>query len=188
MRTTVNRTHSERTPSAASRVLPSPDRAKGRLVQLSQLPPAAGNRSGVPPGPSASPVERSSGATGGSRLDGKRILVVEDEFLLADEIVDWLRLRGAEPIGPAATLPQGLRLIERGVDVDCAVLDINLAGTMVFPLALELQRRGVPLLFASAYAEDVIFPEELKQALRLNKPFSEAQLIKAVALALDAAD
>ena len=161
--------------------------AQEQLVQLSQLNLPVGSPTRVPPSPVRAVVEGSGGSIAGSRLEGKRILVVEDEFLLADEIVDWLALRGAEAVGPAATLPQGLRLIEQGPAIDCAVLDINLGGTMVFPLALELRRLGVPLLFASAYAQDVPFPEELRGSLRLKKPFSEAQLIRAVELALGAA-
>jgi len=157
-------------------------------VQLFQLHLTEGSPTRVPLPPAWSILEGSGGSLAGTRLEGKRILVVEDEFLLADEIVEWLALRGAEPVGPAATLLQGLDLIEQAPAVDCAVLDINLAGTMVFPLALELRRRGVPLLFASAYAQDVPFPDELKAAPRLKKPFSEAQLIRAVELALAAAD
>lgn len=154
-------------------------------MQLSQLHLPVGGAGRVPLARSVQ--EGPGGSLAGSRLEGKRILVVEDEFLLADEIVEWLALRGAEPVGPAATLPQGLRLIEEAPAIDCAVLDINLAGTMVFPLALELRRRGIPLLFASAYAQDIPFPDDLKTAPRLKKPFSEAQLIRGVELALGAA-
>ena len=157
-------------------------------MQLSQLHLPAGSPTRVPPLPARSTLEGSGGSVAGSRLKGKRVLVVEDEFLLADEIVEWLALRGAEPLGPAATLPQGLDLMEQAFDIDCAVLDINLAGTMVFPLALELRHRGVPLLFASAYAQDIPFPEELKNTPRLKKPFSEAQLIRAVEQALGSTD
>lgn len=156
-------------------------------MQLSHLHLPVGSPTRLPPSPTRSTLEGSGGSIAGSRLKGKHILVVEDEFLLADEIVEWLALRGAEPVGPAATLPQGLDLIEQAPAIDCAVLDINLAGTMVFPLALELRRRGIPLLFASAYAQDVPFPDELKNTPRLKKPFSEAQLIRAVEVALGAA-
>ena len=152
-------------------------------MQLSHLPISVGDRPGTPPVQLASWSDTGAGAVG-SRIKGKRILVVEDEFLLADEIVDWLSLRGAEPVGPFASLRQAQALLARGTDLDAALLDINLAGTMVFPLALELARRGVPLLFATAYAEDAVFPDELKSKMRLKKPFSEAQLIRAVELAL----
>lgn len=184
MRTVADRQQSNRNgKSAAVPHFQGGARAEDQRVQLSQTPCAIGKGSSPP----ARPRLGRSGAAGiAGRLEGMRILVVEDEFLLADEIVDWLVLHGAEPLGPAATLPQALDLIEQNTDVDGAVLDINLAGTMVFPLALELKRRGVPLLFASAYAEDVVLPDELKGTLRVKKPFSEAQLIKAVELALDA--
>lgn len=157
-------------------------------MQLSQPHLPVGSPTRVPPSLARSTLEGSGGSLAGARLEGKRILVVEDEFLLADEIVEWLVMRGAEAVGPAATLPQGLDLIEQAPAIDCAVLDINLAGTMVFPLALELRRRGVPLIFASAYAQDVPFPDELKNTPRLKKPFSEAQLVRAVELALGAAN
>lgn len=129
---------------------------------------------------SARSIFDEAGGTTRSPLAGKRILVVEDEFLLADEIANWLSLRGAEPVGPAAMLAHAQKLIEQDFDLHGAVLDINLAGTLVFPVALELERRRVPLLFASAYAEEVELPEKLSETPRLRKPFSEIQLMMAL--------
>jgi DNA-binding response OmpR family regulator len=117
---------------------------------------------------------------------GERILVVEDEFLLADEMSDWLRLRGFDPIGPVSSLPEAQMLIAEDDAIDGAVLDVNLAGKMVFPLALELRRRNVPVIFATAYAGEVEFPDELRGDIRLKKPFTEAQLIEAIKRMLSA--
>lgn len=190
MRAPASRAQPDRRTDARTGPLRPGASAQEQLVQLSQLHLSVGSPTRVPPSlpdtPARSTVEGHGGSIAPSRLEGKRILVVEDEFLLADEITEWLALRGARPVGPAATLPRGMELIEQTPAIDAAVLDINLAGVMVFPLALELNRRGVPLLFASAYARDVPFPDELKNTLRLKKPFSEAQLIKAVELALEA--
>lgn len=169
---------------AARRIVPLRRRttAQDRPVQHVGPRCGLGDRTSVPPRQPKPSHNPSAKAVAESPLRGKRILIVEDEFLLADEIADWVRLRGAEAVGPAATLSQGMGLV--GAQIDVAVLDINLGGTMVFPLALELHRRGVPVLFASAYAQDLVFPEELKRAMRLKKPFSEAQLIRAVELAM----
>lgn len=123
---------------------------------------------GGPAAGRASPVER------------KRILIVEDEFLLADEIAEWLSSRGAYTIGPAGSVAAAGNLIRREERIDAAILDINLSGVLIFDVALDLDRRGVPFLFASAYTDDVEYPAELKDNPRLAKPFGEAQLIDAV--------
>lgn len=120
-------------------------------------------------------------------LVGKRILVVEDEFLLADEIAEWLSNRGASPMGPVGTLTAALDLI-RQTPPDAAVLDVLIAGEMVFPAALELHRRGIPMIFATAFSGELTYPDELAGNIRLDKPFNEAQLIATLQRALDAAD
>lgn len=119
-------------------------------------------------------------------LAGKSILVVEDEFLLADEVAEWLSDRGAIPLGPVGTLPGALELI-RQTPPDAAVLDVRIAGDIVFPAALELHRRGIPLIFATAFAGEANYPAELAGKIRLDKPFNEAQLIAALERALDGA-
>lgn len=86
-----------------------------------------------------------------SRLDGRRILVVEDEPLLAMLLEDVLGEQGAVVVGPAFNLAQGLALAER-VELDGAILDINLGGQESFPIADVLDARSVPFLFATAYA------------------------------------
>jgi DNA-binding response OmpR family regulator len=84
-------------------------------------------------------------------LNGCHILVVEDEFLIADDISTILREAGANVIGPAASLPEGLRLAGDTEQIDAAVLNIDLGGVTVFPLADELQSRGVKFLFLTGY-------------------------------------
>ncbi len=68
-------------------------------------------------------------------LSGRSILVVEDEFLLAEDLREQLVLAGAAVIGPVATLAKALDLIAAGVALDAALLDVNLGGQKVFPLA-----------------------------------------------------
>jgi len=83
----------------------------------------------------------------------RRILVVEDDQLLALQMQAILRSLGFEVLGPAGSLESGMRLAEAG-DVDAAVLDVRLdQGQRVFPVAQTLQRRSIPFSFMTGYAD-----------------------------------
>ena len=85
-------------------------------------------------------------------LRERRILVVEDEYLVADLIAfPNCRRLGAIVLGPVGSLGEALDLIGIGAAIDAAVLDINLRGEMVYPAADLLVRRAVPLVFTSGY-------------------------------------
>src|SRR2546429_4969360 len=79
-------------------------------------------------------------------LDGKSILLVEDEFLLAMQLEELLRSRGGSVRGPYRTLYEATEAARRD-DFDFAILAINLNGTLVYPLADDLLARGIPFLF-----------------------------------------
>ena len=85
-------------------------------------------------------------------LKGKRILVVEDEALIAVMVEDMLTDMGSNVIGPAATIEAALRLA-RSEELDAAVLDVNVRGERIDPVAEALMARGVPVLFATGYGE-----------------------------------
>jgi DNA-binding response OmpR family regulator len=108
-------------------------------------------------------------------LEGARILIVEDEYYLADDLVRALGERGAEVVGPAATLDDAARLVGEG-RIDCAILDINLRGKMAFPLAERLRSAGIPFLIATGYGRDAI-PEEFRDVPHLQKPIEPARLV-----------
>src|SRR5688572_7044970 len=97
-----------------------------------------------------------------------RILVVEDEFLLACTLEEELRDRGYEVVGPYASLSDAAAAA-RSEAFDAAVLDVNLSGTMVYPLADDLTARGIPVVFLSGYGFGVI-PDRLAAHPRLPKP------------------
>jgi DNA-binding response OmpR family regulator len=84
------------------------------------------------------------------RGDGRLVLVVEDEFILAMEIERLLTEHGWQVLGPAATVRQALGLLA-GRAPQIAILDVNLRGEMVTPVAEELRARGVPFVLSSAY-------------------------------------
>jgi CheY-like chemotaxis protein len=93
---------------------------------------------------------------GEASLRGWRVLVVEDEYLIADAMERGLRGAGAIVLGPVPTVEKALELLEGEREVDGAVLDINLAGRKVFPVADALAARGIRFLFATGYdAADV---------------------------------
>ena len=90
------------------------------------------------------------------KLSGKRVLVVEDEALVAMLLEDELRDAGAEVVGPAVSLGHALRLIDGAAadgGLSAAVLDVNLHGTAVMPVADRLSELDVPFLFVTGYGE-----------------------------------
>ena len=114
------------------------------------------------------------------RLDGLKVLVVEDSFLIAEHVCGFLAQRGCEVLGPAPRVAAGLALVERGPAPDCAVLDVNLNGELCFPIAEALASRDVPFIFLTGYDDSTPVPRELKQTRWLGKPIAEDQLLGAL--------
>jgi response regulator RpfG family c-di-GMP phosphodiesterase len=109
------------------------------------------------------------------RLEGWRILVVEDEYLIADDMRDALQDCGAEVLGPVANVDAAASLIAAERLIHGAVLDINLAGTMVFGVADTLVARSIPFIFATGYDHWAI-PERFAEVPRLEKPIKARQV------------
>ncbi|UYY57518.1 response regulator [Sphingomonas sp. S2-65] len=109
-------------------------------------------------------------------LEGMRILVVEDEYLLADDLRDALTEAGAVVLGPVPSVGEAQALIAGEALIDAAVLDINLRGEMVFPVADTLRARGVPFAFATGYDQWAL-PERFTGAPRVEKPLKGAKVM-----------
>ena len=92
-------------------------------------------------------------------LRGRRILVVEDEYFLADDIVQELKKVGAQVIGPLGDIEEASNAVAGDLAIDAAVLDVNLRDQMVFPLARTLRARNVPFVFTTGYDAAAIDPE-----------------------------
>jgi DNA-binding response OmpR family regulator len=118
---------------------------------------------------------------------GRRVLVVEDEFLAALTTVDFLESIGCEVVGPAARLATALEFA-RSEPLDAAVLDINIAGEMIWPVAEQLRYRGVPCLFLSAYPGKNIVPAIFAAAPYLPKPLEPDHLARHLAMMWRASD
>jgi CheY-like chemotaxis protein len=110
------------------------------------------------------------------RLAGRKVLVVEDEFFVAEDLSELLRSAGAEIVGPVSTLPAALQLVERSIAPDAAILDINLAGEPVYALAEELERRGVPMMFLTGYAAENI-PDRFSAIHCCEKPQKNVEIV-----------
>lgn len=112
-------------------------------------------------------------------LAGRRVLVVEDEVLVSMLIEDVLAELGCEAVSTATRVPQALDLVSREA-FDIAILDRNLAGQAVYPVADELARRGVPFIFATGYGDRGL-REDYKERPMLQKPFRLDELARAIA-------
>ena len=111
-----------------------------------------------------------------AKANKHRVLLVEDQMIVAIEVEDMLREFGCVVVGPVRTLKQALRLAQR---LDAAVLDVSLDGETIFPVAEELQKRRIPFIFATGYAEHTL-PEKWQRLPRLAKPFKRYQLTKLI--------
>jgi DNA-binding response OmpR family regulator len=108
---------------------------------------------------------------------GKRILIVEDEALIAMLVEDLLSDMGFQVVGPAMTLDRGLSLA-RSEQLDAAILDVNLGGVWSYPIADLLVARGIPFLFASGYDAPALGWND--RATIVRKPFDHAVLASAL--------
>jgi CheY-like chemotaxis protein len=119
-------------------------------------------------------------------LEGKRILVIEDEPLVSMEMESDLEAAGCDVIGPAATLDEAKTLVEDS-DYDAALLDVNLKGQPVDELATLLTKKNCPFAFVTGYGRDAL-PSGFRGAVVLGKPFSSDQLLATAEVVLYQAD
>ena len=145
-----------------------PDGARKAALQVS-TPSTTSPRRGYVNTSDVGPQDREAGPC---------ILLVEDEALLGMQLEEDLVERGYVVLGPAYTLQQAVETSRRE-RFDFAILDVNLNGQMVFPLADELLSRGTPFMFLSGYGFQHL-PERFHSLPRLAKPYDIAALIREI--------
>lgn len=109
-------------------------------------------------------------------LAGRRLLVVEDEYFLADEMAGALAAAGAEIVSWVGDRSEAADMIDSGRPIDAAVLDINLHGEMAYPLADALRMRDIPFVFATGYDRAAIL-DAYQDVPRWEKPFDADGLV-----------
>jgi len=116
------------------------------------------------------------------RDTGARVLIVEDEAFVVMLIEDMLAELGFEIAGTASRVAAAMPLVAT-LDFDLAILDVNLAGEMSFPVADAIAGKGVPYLFATGYGRPAITPEHAHRPV-IKKPFSIQDLRAAIQASL----
>src|SRR5262249_31837375 len=111
-------------------------------------------------------------------FSGQRILIVEDEHLLADEARRELERLGAFVVGPTGRVDLALELVGRE-EVDAAILDVHLDGELVFPVADRLQELKIPFVFATGYDPSVI-PASFSGFVLCEKPIELEHIARAL--------
>lgn len=116
----------------------------------------------------------------GHPLSGsQRILVVEDQGLLADDLATALRSAGHHVVGPEPTVDRALKRLSSEAALDAAILDINLRGKLVWPVADELAGRGIPFMFVTGYDDEAV-PARFEHVARSRKPVDADRIVEAL--------
>lgn len=109
-------------------------------------------------------------------LSGRHVLVVEDEFIIAEDLRQGLESLGAVVIGPVATVGAALKLVLSGQRIDGATLDVSLRGERSDQVAEALSARKVPFVLVTGYGSEDL-PPTLRDAPRCQKPYTITQIV-----------
>lgn len=126
------------------------------------------------------PVRMQSDIASADAAAGLRVLVVEDDYFLAETLHEELCERGVDVVGPAGALEDAEALLEPATRIDAAVLDVNLGGVMTFGLADRLLQDGVRVVFTTGY-DAAALPERFRRVRVCAKPYSIESIIAALA-------
>lgn len=118
---------------------------------------------------------------------GRRVLIVEDESLVAMLLETILADLGCDVVGPESNIEDGLSAVADVAGLDAALLDVNVAGREIFPVAEALKAKGVPFVFSTGYGEAGL-PEHWRGNPTVQKPFTEGAIREALMTALNMQD
>jgi CheY-like chemotaxis protein len=117
-----------------------------------------------------------------TELFGRRILIVEDRYLVADDLRQLFKKNGAEVVAVVADVEEAKRVANAN-DIDLAVLDVDLRGRDVFDVVGVLEARGTPFVFVTGYRQAHL-PERYRDRPIVSKPFSEPDLLAKIGIVL----
>lgn len=117
-------------------------------------------------------------------IQGRRILIVEDEILVAGELADDIEELGGDVVGPAYSVAEG-RHLSQSADIDAAILDINLNGQKVYPVSDVLDRRGIPFIFHTGTVKGPVALKLYGGVPVVSKPSLTIDLLRALLSVLD---
>ena len=112
-------------------------------------------------------------------LAGRTVLLVEDEFVIAEDMACQLEAGGAKVVGPVASVDAAIRLIEQTERLDGAIVDLNLKGVMSWPILDALLQRGVPCVMTTGY-DMASIPARYAEIVRCEKPTTSDKAAKAL--------
>ena len=118
-------------------------------------------------------------------LDGLKIFVVEDEALIAIMLEDILLDLNCLVAGPHFSVQQATDALDGGVMPDAAILDVNVGGQQIYPVAEMLRARGVPLVFATGYGQSGL-DSAWASSVAVMKPYLQSDIVEALKTALKA--
>lgn len=110
-------------------------------------------------------------ACGNAQLAGRRVLVVEDEYVLAEDLLEGLLRCGVQVMGPVASVNEALDLLRTGLSPHLAILDIKLGNELVYPVADALRAQGVPFMFVTG-CDGWNIPQAYADVPSAPKPFA----------------
>jgi CheY-like chemotaxis protein len=117
-----------------------------------------------------------------------RVLVIEDEFLVAAAIETVLQAMGHDVLGPVATVEAAIATLGKDAIPDVAIVDLNLRGKASAPVAEELSRLNIPFVFATGYEVDKDLKQRFPAAHWLRKPYTDRQISASLAALAHAGD
>jgi len=120
-----------------------------------------------------------------SSLAGHRLMIVEDEYLIAADLKEALMQEGATVVGMASSVARGLELLEE-TNPDAVILDLNLRGEVSAPLAAALEDRNVPFVIVTGYGDSWMTFSEFSKAHVTEKPADNSQIVRMLVDALAA--
>lgn len=115
----------------------------------------------------------------GNALEGLRVLIIEDEAMIAMLIEDLLGEIGASTVRTVGSIGEATRVLGEAIPIDMAIVDVNLHGQPTFPVADTLLQRGIPFVFATGYGATGM-PERFAGVPVLQKPFELEEMKRAL--------